>query len=246
MAKAVSDLRRMQRSQLSRLTKEELMDSILSAPEARDEQLLELTNKLHTLVNEVADLKKAVTASSTGVNIKIDHLQDQVNKQNEIISKQQRYLEYLDRKDREKNLIVTGVPDENEALMGATNDGEKLGKIWSEAGIAEDIQGYRRLGTIGEGRRCRAILLTVNNREARDRVLAKAPQLKQGDKSCEKIFIKKDVHPSIRNEWKRLRDAEKVEKERPENVGCEIRLDTRERKLYKDGVVIDSWSQLSF
>lgn len=222
------------------------MDSILSAPEARDEQLLELTNKLHTLVNEVTDLKKAVTASNTGVNKKVDHLQDQVNKQNEIISKQQRYLEYLDRKDREKNLIITGVPDENEALMGATNDEEKLGKIWSEAGIAEDIQGYRRLGIIGEGRRCRAILLTLNSREARDRVLTKAPQLKQGNKACEKIFIKRDVHPSIRNEWKRLRDAEKVEKERPENVGCVIRLDTRERKLYKDGVVIDSWSQLSF
>ena len=175
MAKALSDLRRMQRSQLSRLTKEDFIDSILTAPETRDEQLLELTNKLHTLVNEVADLKKAVTASSTGVNNKIDHLQDQVNKQNEIISKQQRYLEYLDRKEREKNLVITGVPDENEALIGATNDEEKLGKIWSEAGVSEEIQAYRRLGTIGEERKCRAILLTVNSKEARDPVLAKAP-----------------------------------------------------------------------
>lgn len=88
-------MRRMQRSHLTRLTKEELTDSILTAPEARHEQLLEVTNKLHTHVNEVADLKKAITASSTGVNNKIDHLQDQVNKQNEIIAKQQRYLEYL-------------------------------------------------------------------------------------------------------------------------------------------------------
>ena len=157
MAKALSDLRRIQRSQLSRLTKEDLIDSILTAPEARDEQM---TNKFHTLVNEVADLKKAVTASSTGVNNKIDHLQDQVNKQNEIISKQQRYLEYLDRKEREKNLVITGVPDENEALIGATNDEEKLGKIWSEAGVSEEIQAYRRPGTIGEERWCWAILLT--------------------------------------------------------------------------------------
>ena len=76
--------------------------------------------------------------------------------------------------------------------------------------------------------------------------MAKVPQLKQGNKACEKIFIKKNVHPSIKNEWKRLRDAEKIERERPENVGCVIRLEIRERKLFKDGVIINSWSQLSF
>lgn len=170
------------------------MDSILSAPETRDYQLLELT--------EVAVLLKAVTASSSGVNYKIDHLQDHVNKQNEIISKQQRHLECLDKKNRGKSLVITGVLDENEALMGATNDKEQLGKVCSEAGIAEDTQGYRRFGTAGEAMRCWAILLTVNSREARDRVLAKAPQLKQGNKTCEKIFMMKDGHRIMSNEWK--------------------------------------------
>ena len=77
-------------------------------------------------------------------------------------------------------------------------------------------------------------------------MLAKVPQLKQRGGAYGKIFVKKDIHPSIRNEWKRLHDAERAEKERPENAGCVIRLEPRERKLYKDGVVIDSWSQLSF
>ena len=77
-------------------------------------------------------------------------------------------------------------------------------------------------------------------------MLVKVPQLKQGGRAYGKIFVKKDIHPSIRNEWKRLHDAERAEKERPENAGCVIRLEPRERKLYKDGVVIDSWSQLSF
>ena len=58
--------------------------------------------------------------------------------------------------------------------------------------------------------------------------------------------MKKDVHPSVRNEWKRLRDAERTEKDRPENVGCVIRLDVRERKLYRDDVVIDKWNPLFF
>ena len=58
--------------------------------------------------------------------------------------------------------------------------------------------------------------------------------------------VKKDVHPSVRNEWKRLHDAHKNEKERPENAGCRVYLDYRERKLYRDGVVIDTWSLQSF
>ena len=246
MAKSFSDLRKMQRNQLSRLTKEDLIEGILSAPGTSDEHLAELTNKLHTLVSEVAELRKAVTASESGVNNKVDELQVQVNKQSEIILKQQHYLETLDRKEREKNLVVTGVSDEHESLEGATSDEEKLGKVWSEAGVTEEIKCYRRLGTLGEGKRCRAILLTLESREARDRVLAKVPQLKQRGGAYGKIFVKKDIHPSIRNEWKRLHDVERAEKERPENAGCVIRLEPRERKLYKDGVVIDSWSQLSF
>lgn len=71
--------------------------------------------------------------------------------------------------------------------------------------------------------------------------------MKQAADEYSKIYVKKDVHPSVRKEWSRLRDAEKAEKERPENaVGCEIRLDTQERKLYKDGVVIDGWNQQFF
>ena len=50
----------------------------------------------------------------------------------------------------------------------------------------------------------------------------------------------------MRNEWKRLKEAERIEKERPENVGCAIRLDFKERKLYRDNVVIDKWNPLFF
>lgn len=57
---------------------------------------------------------------------------------------------------------------------------------------------------------------------------------------------KKDVHPGVRKEWKRLREAEEREKERPENVGCVIRLDTRQRKLYRDNNVMDCWDPQFF
>ena len=70
--------------------------------------------------------------------------------------------------------------------------------------------------------------------------------LKTAGDNVKTIFIKKDVHPRVRKEWQRLRDVERAEKEKPENVGCVIRLDPRERKVYKDREVIDSWSPLFF
>lgn len=71
-------------------------------------------------------------------------------------------------------------------------------------------------------------------------------RLKNAGDNVKSIYIKKDVHPSVRREWKRLRDVEREEKEKPENVGCVIRLDPRERKVYKDGEIIDSWNPLFF
>ncbi|KAG0713455.1 Gamma-butyrobetaine dioxygenase [Chionoecetes opilio] len=181
----------------------------------------------------------------SNINKKIDGLQDQVKKQAEVIVKQQRYLETLDRRDREKNIVVTGVPGENEALEGATAEEGKLQKIWASVEAGDEIKGHRRLGMKVDNKR-RPILVTVDSKEARDRILEKTNKLKQAGGEFSRIYIKKDVHPSIRAEWWRLRQVEKKEKERPENSGCVIRLDTRERKLYRDNVVIDEWKQQFF
>ena len=55
------------------------------------------------------------------------------------------------------------------------------------------------------------------------------------------MYVKKDLHPAVREEWKRLHTVQATEKNRPENQGCHIRLDVKERKLYRDGIVIDEW-----
>ena len=88
--------------------------------------------------------------------------------------------------------------------------------------------------------------LTLRDKTVRGGILDQAKNLKTRSEPYSKIYVKKDVHPSVRKEWQRLRDAEKTERDRPENVGCVVRLDTRERKLYRDGCVIDSWRPQSF
>ena len=80
-------------------------------------------------MKEVVELKLAVTAPGSTINKRFDDLEGQVTTQVEIIVRQQRYLEILNRKGREKNLVVTGVADENEAMDGTTCDKEKLNKI---------------------------------------------------------------------------------------------------------------------
>ena len=64
--------------------------------------------------------------------------------------------------------------------------------------------------------------------------------------SYKKIYIKKDTHPGVRREWKRLKDAEEEEKKKATNVGCNIRLDYKERVLYRDNVIIDRWQPHPF
>ena len=89
-------------------------------------------------------------------------------------------------------------------------------------------------------------MVVLDSKTSCDKILEKAKKLKEAGVIYGKIYMKKDVHPSVRNEWKRLRDVEKREKEKPEIAGCNILLDTKERKLYRDGIVIDCWNPHPF
>lgn len=249
MSRTLNELLQMQRNQLTRINKDELVDILLAAQQQDVNSTQAILARLTELVAEVATLKQAVTSPDSAINKKVEELQQQVDKQADIIAKQQRFLESLDRKERECNLIVMGIPEDNEALDGATTDREKLAKVWETARATCRVKSMRRLGrpaVAGQGERRRPVLVTVESREDRDATLAVAKHLKSAGERYKKVFIKKDVHPSVREEWKRLRESEKRERERPENVGCNISLNVRERKLYKDGLVIDEWKCSNF
>ena len=148
-------------------------------------------------------------------------------------------------KDRERNLVILGILEDPEALEGATTDIDKLKKVWDAAGITCSIKSIQRLGQTGGSRR-RPVLAVVESRADRDTTLEKAKNLKTSTETYKRIFIKKDVHPSVRAEWKRLHEVVQREKERPENTDCNIILNFRERKVYKDSVMIDQWNMQSF
>ena len=221
----------------------------MSVQDPDDVVLHYVTEKLNYVMQELSRLRNAITSPESAFNKRITELQEQVNKQSEIIGRQQCFLEVLDKKERELNLVLLGVPDEGDGLDGLMEDEDKVKKNWEVIDSSSNFSSVRRLGqrnVVGGSRRSRPILVTMESRTSCDGVLEKNKSLKQREEVYKKIFIKKDVHPSVRAEWKRLREAEKTERERPENVGCSIVFNVKERKLYKDEVVIDKWGLLGF
>ena len=60
----------------------------------------------------------------------VTKLNNKMKMQADIVSRQQRFLETPDRKEREKNIVVLGVPDGKEALDSAVTDIDELEKVW--------------------------------------------------------------------------------------------------------------------
>ena len=101
---------------------------------------------------------------------------------------------------------MLSIPEEQEAQEGATSEEAKLQKVWTTICSQANVRASRRLGRPG-GRR-RPILVTVDSREERDAVLERAKYLKEAGETYKRIFVKKDTHPAVREEWKRLKEAE--------------------------------------
>lgn len=247
MARPLAELRKMQKSQLKSINKDELIESILTTNEPDGGVVALLDSKLTAISAEIGELRKTILSPDGAVVRRINDMQARLDKQADTILHQQLFLEALDRKDRETHVVVLGVPDDGETLDGVSNDEEKLKKIWTTINEETAIRSHRRLGRRDQGStRNRPVLVVMDSKSCRDGVLEKAKRLKESGSIFSKVYIKKDVHPSVRNEWTRLRKAETAEKERPENAGCSIHFDARERKLYRDGVVIDSWNPHPF
>ena len=124
---SLAELRMMPKTRTNAITKDELIDSILSAVDVDVGGVVHLKEKLATFATELGEITRSIASSETATQ-KIMEMVQKIDKQTNIIMQQQRFLENIDQKNRETNLVVLGVPDD--ALDGATNDDCKLCKIW--------------------------------------------------------------------------------------------------------------------
>ena len=232
-------MRKLQRNQLKSVNKDEIIDAILAADDdaavsARHD------SKLDQIMKELTELRSIISSHENSAKVQINELTDVIKKQSEVILQHQLFLEQLDRKNRENNLVLFGIPDERSAFDGVTSEEDKIQKVLGKVETDSDavVRSHRRLGPVNDDRP-RPVLIRVDSKFIRDKVLEKAKKLKDLNDPFKKVYIKKDSHPEVRKEWKRLRNAEEAEKRN--NVDSDIRLDFKQRVLYKDGCIIDKW-----
>lgn len=173
--KSLTDLIKMQRNQLKSVNKDELIDAILSAGDTDAVMATRIEVQLSNVAKELSELRQTIAASEDRVNKKLTEMQEKIDKQANIISQQQLFLESVDAKQRETNIVITGVPDDLQALEGATSDDDKIGKVWEAIGDNTAVRSHRRLGRPNPAPdRHRPILVVVGSKTERDNVLKKS------------------------------------------------------------------------
>ena len=90
-----------------------------------------------------------------------------------------------------------------------------------------------RLGQIDENQvnRSRPLKVTLEKRSMRNMILKNSKNLKDQPEGSplRKVFLKRDQHPGIQNEEKRLYEVFKAEKNKPENADKDVVFDRRTR-----------------
>merc|ERR1711874_258069 len=118
---------------------------------------------------------------------------------NEQLEYHQHFIESVDNKTRDKNLIFHGVPEDASGDLGS-DDTEKVMNVIKKTGFTGDIDNINteRLGaTIGNQARPRPILVKVDNHGLQKQLLMKAKQLRN-EIGFSRIYIKKDLHYTVR------------------------------------------------
>ena len=252
MARSLAEIRSMSKEQAKQINKQDLLASIRAEQNtnANDNTLKEINKKLQDLTQNIEIMRQEALTRDKANEEKIKAMQVTINKQSEILGKQQMYLEGIDRKKRERNIVILGVPEDNADLEDSKGDEAKLNNIWGKIGESCTRISHKRLGKLDENKiregKVRPILIVVDSKETKEAVLEKSKILKDKGELFRRIYIKKDIHPEVRKEWDRLRAAKTREESDPNNQGVTIRLDTKERKLYRNDVVIDAWTPHPF
>ena len=156
------------------------------------------------------------------------------------LANHQRYLDHVDSKKREKNVVITGVKE----LSDDDDDATTVKEILDAAGCTDvAIEKVCRLGKPPESPdRNRPILVITDSVSTKKMILEKKSNLKNlAEDRFKKIYIKADEPLAVQREWKRLKDVYKKEKNAPNNVGTELKIDYKTRKLLRDGTVIDQF-----
>ena len=245
------DVRRLSPAEVRKLSKDQLvfaLRTLIDEPASETEagpqtvQIARIETKLDNLLSKWDREKE-------DMQTEIRNLRRDNEKMVETIAQHQKMLEILEADKRAGNLIISGLPEEEESMDGAVTDNDKIKKVLSVMGV-EDV-GVKSVARLGARRTAggaaherpyrRPVKVVLANSSQRQRVLENTNKLKDAGDTMKRVYVKKDVHPLVRKELNRLREVEKKEKDKPENQGKNVRYDYKERKVYVDSVIVDSY-----
>ena len=216
------------------------------------DEVKELRKEKKNLRQEVAKLKQENAALVNDVkSLKCDK-----KFITESVHQHQRFLEAIDGEKRAQNLIITGIPEETPLSDGreeggeATTDDDKVAMVMKQIGHEVDIKVIEvsRLGKRrpGPGSHPRPLKIVTENPAQRKQAISDAKKLKSAAESFKSIYIKKDTHPLVCKELNRIRQVEKEEKRKAENIGRDVKYDHETRCLLVDGIVADRFKPVFF
>ena len=235
-----------QRKSIKKPALQGILDTIASDDEV-DASGATVVQKLNEILREIKDMKE----KNRKYEDDIKRLNDVINDQNKVLAAQQKFLETVDADRRGENLIVLGLA-ENEAPEGNDEESDKYDEeqfnlILRAIEVAPNsvqIRSIERLGKLDEGvttQRRRPMKVTFESRTMRDNILRNASKLKdQGERDpFKRVFLKRDIHPDIRREEKRLYEVFKAERDKPQNADLDVVFDRKKRVVTVNGDEVD-------
>ena len=230
-----------------------------TAAQEKHNQLLEkICEKLETIEGSTDGIKSKVTGIEQKITEhskeidklkplpeQVEKLEDSVKDQFADIYKtleyQQRFAEGLDAHQRGNNIIMKGISEDSEDFGP---DDESRAKHVIEKTTAMNVSEIgelvvKRLGN-DEARKPRPLFVKLDSHQKQWKIIQNAKNLKDLT-GYTNIYIQKDMHPTIRYEFNRLRRKTKELKDDPANQGVNIEYDHKCRVVKRNGVIIDSF-----
>ena len=226
-----------------------LKDLDLTKP-LKNVNLGELVDIFKSLMTPIEQKLELLTKRSSSQDAKISLLEANIKEKDttiatmtDIIINMQSSLNRIDANTRNDNIIIAGLQEEdiNENGVGELKgDEEKVKCLFKVMGVGTDVlarvEDYE-CTRIGQSRdnTTRLVKVNVKSKITRDKILEKAPSLKDKGELWKKIYVKKDVHPVYSKETSRM--YRKMKKLKEENPTKDIKI--QDGKLMVDGRMVD-------
>ena len=208
------------------------------------------------LENKVETIDQKLDTEIHGLKTRIDVLENEVKEQKEknetlthIVVEMQKSLNKIDNNDREKNLMISGLPEENIQVDDELleSDTAKVTKLFSLIEIDGGPWNVERIGKPPTNGKTRIAKVVFPDREKRDEAAEQSIRLKDLNEPWKKVYLNRDKHAVYRHENNRLRKKMNDLRKKPEfqdNPRERVKIIKGELKV--DGAVVDRNTFSSF